>query len=67
MCRELDAQGTNAAITRQVVLFVLLAEILAAAGHEGPPHRSFGPPRSDRGRPGRRSVRESLAGRRPRG
>jgi hypothetical protein len=67
MTGELDAQGTHAAITKQVLLFVLLAEILAAAGHEGPPHRPFGRPRSDRRRGGRRTYRESLAGRRPRG
>ena len=67
MSAELDAKGSHAEITRQVVLFVLLAEILAAAGHEGPPHRSWGPPRSERGCRGRRSFRESLAGRRPRG
>jgi hypothetical protein len=64
---ELDAHGTHAAITKQVLLFVLLAEILAAAGHDGPPHRPFARPRSDRRHAGRRSYRESLAGRRPRG
>jgi hypothetical protein len=67
MTRELDPQGTHAAITKQVVLFVLLAEILAAAGHDGPPHRPFGRPRSHPRPAGRRSFRESLAGRRPRG
>jgi hypothetical protein len=64
---ELDPKATNAAITRQVVLFVLLSEILAAGGHDGPPHRPFRRPRSDARRPQRRSFRESLAGRRPRG
>jgi hypothetical protein len=63
----LDAKGTHAAITKQVLLFVLLAEILAAGGHDGPPHRPFARPRSHRRHGGRRSYRESLAGRRPRG
>jgi hypothetical protein len=60
--------GPHAELARQVVLLCLFAELLAAAGHDGPPHRGFGPPRSDaRRRAGRRGFRESLAGRRPRG
>src|SRR6476661_5132156 len=59
--------GVHAELARQVVLFVLVAELLASAGHDGPPHRDFAPPRSDRRGSGRRTFRESLAGRRPRG
>ena len=59
--------GAHAELARQVVLLCLFAEMLAASGHAGPPHAGFAPPRSDRGRPGRRSFVESLAGRRPRG
>ena len=59
--------GPHAEAARQVVLFLLLAEMLAASGHDGPPHRPFRRPRSDRGRGGRRLYREALAGRRPRG
>jgi hypothetical protein len=54
-------------LARQVILLCLFAEALAGAGHDGPPHRSYGRPRSDSRRAARRSFRESLAGRRPRG
>ena len=59
--------GAHAELARQVVLLCLFAELMAASGHAGPPHAPAGPPRSDPGRPGRRSFEESLAGRRPRG
>jgi hypothetical protein len=59
--------GAHAELARQVVLFVLMAEMLASGGHAGPPHAAFAPPRSDSRRNGRRTFRESLAGRRPRG
>jgi hypothetical protein len=61
------AGGAHAELARQVVLFVLLAELLASAGHDRPPHRPFGPPQAHRPRPQRRHARESLSGRRPRG
>jgi hypothetical protein len=54
-------------LAQQVILFCILAEALAAAGHDGPPHRPYGRARSDARGGGRRSFRESLAGRRPRG
>jgi hypothetical protein len=54
-------------LARQVILFCLFAEALAAAGHDGPPHAPYGRPRPARGGAGRRAFRESLAGRRPRG
>jgi len=59
--------GAHAELARQVVLFVLVAELLAGSGHAGPPHGPFAPPRSQRRGAGRRAFRESLAGRRPRG
>jgi hypothetical protein len=59
--------GAHAELARQVVLLCLFAELLAGSGHAGPPHAAFAPPRSDRGRAGRRGFTESLAGRRPRG
>jgi hypothetical protein len=58
--------GPHAEAARQVVLAVLLAQALAGAGHEGPPHASVRAPRRVSGR-SRRWVRVSLAGRRPRG
>ena len=57
----------HADMARQVILLCLFAEALAAGGHDGPPHRPYGRPRSDSRRNGRRTFRESLAGRRPRG
>jgi hypothetical protein len=54
-------------LARRVIVCCLFAEALAGAGHDGPPHGSFGRPRSDRRGGGRRGFRESLAGRRPRG
>jgi hypothetical protein len=54
-------------LARQVILCCMFAEALAAAGHDGPPHAPYGRPRSARGGDGRRTFRESLAGRRPRG
>jgi hypothetical protein len=59
--------GAHAELARQMVLFLLFAELLAGSGHARPPHRAFGPPRSDGRRSSRRAFRESLAGRRPRG
>ena len=59
--------GAHAELARQVVLWVLYAEALAAAGHAGRPHRAWSVPRSDRTPAGHRHLRDSLAGRRPRG
>jgi hypothetical protein len=59
--------GPDAEWARNVVLALLLAQLLAGAGHEGPPHaHRRAPRRRDPGRT-RRPHRESLAGRRPRG
>lgn len=59
--------ASNSEWARQVVLFLLVAEALAAAGHGGPPHRPWGVARSQGGARGRRPHRETFAGRRPRG
>jgi hypothetical protein len=59
--------GASAAAARQVVLTILFAQLLAASGHDGPPHAARRPPRYDRPRRARLQHRESLAGRRPRG
>jgi hypothetical protein len=63
-----QAGGTvHAQLARQVVLWLLLAQALASAQHVGPPHPARRPPRDARAKRQRRSFRESLAGRRPRG
>jgi hypothetical protein len=59
--------GAHAQAARQVVLTILFAEMLAGAGHEGPPHAAQRAPRHDRPHRSRDLNRESLAGRRPRG
>jgi hypothetical protein len=58
--------GAHADAARQVVLFVLIAQLLAASDHDGPPHVSSRAPRHLRGR-SRLLYSDSLAGRRPRG
>jgi len=65
--RAQAGRGPHAEAARQVVLAVLLAHVLADAGHDGPPHASSRAPRVHR--PGRTRLprRGSVAGRRPRG
>jgi hypothetical protein len=46
---------------------LLLAQLLAGSGHDGPPHASRRAPRSLARRPQRRLQRGSESGRRPRG
>ena len=61
-------RGAHAELARRIVLFLLFAEVLAGAGHAGPPHPGWrAPSREGAPRPGRRLARSSLAGRRPRG
>jgi hypothetical protein len=50
-----------------MLLLVLVAQLLAADQHDGPPHASQRAPRQVRARRSRRAQMESLAGRRPRG
>jgi hypothetical protein len=64
--RASGGSGPQAEAARQVVLFVLIAQLLAAAQHDGPPHASARAPRHLRGR-SRLLYSDSLAGRRPRG
>ena len=59
--------GAHAERARQVVLLVLLAQLLAAAQHDGPPHGSRRAPRRVGARRTRRGRIESVTGRRPRG
>jgi hypothetical protein len=65
--RASGGTGPHAAAARQVVLLVLIAQLLAASQHDGPPHASYRAPRQDRARRSRRPHRDALAGRRPRG
>ena len=65
--RASEGSGAHAAAARQVVLFVIVAQMLAADGHEGPPHVSSRAPRRVVPRRDRLPHRDSLSGRRPRG
>jgi hypothetical protein len=65
--RASGGTGPHAQAARQVVLFVLVAQLLANAGHDGPPHASARAPRQVRARRSRLPHRDSLSGRRPRG
>jgi hypothetical protein len=65
--RAQRAEGPHAELARRIVLAVLVAELLAGAQHEKPPHAARHAPRYARPRRQRRPHRESLAGRRPRG
>ena len=65
--RASAGSGAHAEAARQVVLFVLVAQMLADAQHDGPPHAAQRAPRQLRARWSRRPRVESLSGRRPRG
>jgi hypothetical protein len=65
--RASGARGPHAEAARNVVLAILLAQMLAGAAHEGPPHPAGRAPRRVVPRRDRRAFRETLAGRRPRG
>jgi len=65
--RASDGRGPHAEAARNVVLTVLLAQMLAGAGHEGPPHPAWRAPRRVAPRRVRAPRRGSVAGRRPRG
>jgi len=65
--RASGGSGAHAEMARQVVLFILVAQLLAAAQHDGPPHAAQRGPRQLRARSPRRPRVESLSGRRPRG
>jgi len=65
--RASGGSGRHADAARELVLLVLIAEMLAAAGHDGPPHVSSRAPRGPGPRRSRLPHRDSLSGRRPRG
>jgi hypothetical protein len=65
--RASGGTGAHADAARQIVLLVLVAQLLAASEHDGPPHASARAPRQHRPLHSRHSNRDSLAGRRPRG
>ena len=65
--RAQAGRGPHAEVARQVVLAVLLAQLVAGAQHDGPPHPARRAPRRARPRRHRHPHRESLSGRRPRG
>jgi hypothetical protein len=65
--RASGGTGPHAAAGRQVVLLVLIAQLLASADHDGPPHASARAPRDVRARRSRRVHHDSFSGRRPRG
>lgn len=59
--------GPQAEFARNVIVAVLVAQMLAAAQHEGPPHAAHRAPRHPRPKRQWRAHRDSLSGRRPRG
>jgi hypothetical protein len=65
--RASGGSDAHAEAARQVVLLVLVAQLLAVAQHDGPPHAPQRAPRQLRVRWSRRPRVESLSGRRPRG
>jgi hypothetical protein len=65
--RASGGAGAHAEAARQAVLLILIAELLAAAQHDGPPHAAQRAPGQLRARRSRRPRVESLTGRRPRG
>jgi hypothetical protein len=65
--RASGGSGPHAAAAREVVLLVLIAQMLASAQHDGPPHATARAPGHARGLRSRLAHRDTLAGRRPRG
>ena len=65
--RASGGRGPHAEAARNVVLAILLAQMLAGAGHDGPPHPASRAPRRVAPRRMRAARRGSVAGRRPRG
>jgi hypothetical protein len=65
--RASGGRGPHAEAARNVVLAILLAQMLAGAGHEGPPHPAWRAPRRVAARRSRVVRRGSVTGRRPRG
>jgi hypothetical protein len=65
--RAQAGRGPHAEAARQVVHAILFAQLLAGAGHEGPPHAALRPVRRVGARRVRVARRGPVAGRRPRG
>jgi hypothetical protein len=65
--RASGGRGPHAEAARNVVLAILLAQLLAGAGHDGPPHPAWRAPRRVAPRRAHVVRRASEAGRRPRG
>jgi hypothetical protein len=65
--RASAGRGPHAEAARNVVLAILIAQLLADSGHDGPPHPAQRAPRHDRPRRHRLPHRDTLSGRRPRG
>ena len=65
--RVSGGSGRHADAAREVVLLMLIAQLLAAAQHDGPPHAAARAPRHVRARRSRLPHRDALSGRRPRG
>ncbi|HET8949770.1 MAG TPA: hypothetical protein VFN44_04640 [Solirubrobacteraceae bacterium] len=65
--RASGGRGPHAEAARNVVLTIVLAQMLADAGHDGPPHPSWRTPRRVAPRRSWLARRESVTGRRPRG
>jgi hypothetical protein len=61
------SSGRHAEAAHNVLLTMILLQLLAGAGHEGPPHPSPRAPRRGRAPKSHRPHRETLTGRRPRG
>jgi hypothetical protein len=61
------SSGRHSEAARNVLLTILLARLLAEAGHEGPPHPTRRPPRRGPTPRSRVAQRSTLTGRRPRG
>jgi hypothetical protein len=61
------SSGRHAEAARNVVLTILLAQLLAGAAHEGPPHAARRPPRRGPTPRSHRARRATITGRRARG
>jgi hypothetical protein len=59
--------GRHSEAARNVILTIMLAQLLAGAAHDGPPHRSQRPPRGGPAPRRHTPRRASVTGRRPRG
>jgi len=67
LLRAAGGRGAHADAARRAVVWLLLARLMADAGHAGPPHRPARPPRRTARHASLRHRRDALAGRRPRG